>query len=98
MTIGLCVLWSLAASLVTYAAFAHDKLRAVKGGKRVPEAQLLLLAMVGGWPGAKLAQGRHRHKTRKQPFRMFLNIVPIVWLVLLIMFCGGGWYVGMPSP
>ena len=35
----------------------------------MPEASLHVLALMGGWPGALLAQRVVRHKTRKQPFR-----------------------------
>lgn len=66
--------YAVFANLLTYAAFAVDKRRAVQGGWRMPERTLLLLATLGGWPAAKLAQHRLRHKTRKQPFRLLLNL------------------------
>ncbi|MGM0585286.1 MAG: DUF1294 domain-containing protein [Pseudomonadota bacterium] len=68
----------LAASLLTYAAFAADKRRAVAGQRRIREGTLLWLALLGGWPGAKLAQRRLRHKTRKQPFGTLLNVMAAV--------------------
>jgi len=55
-------------SLVSFAAYGFDKRRAVTGGRRVPERTLLLLAFLGGWPGAIVAQRRFRDKTRKVPF------------------------------
>lgn len=61
-------------SVLTYLAFATDKRRADAGDRRVPAATLLLLVGLGGWPGAKLAQLRLRHKTRKRPFRLMLNL------------------------
>ena len=67
------VAYLAAASLLAYAAFALDKRRARAGEWRVPEATLLTLAFLGGSPGAKLAQARLRHKTRKEPFRTRLD-------------------------
>ncbi|MGL4238690.1 DUF1294 domain-containing protein [Tabrizicola sp.] len=72
-------------SLIAYAAFAHDKAQARSGGWRVPEQTLLWLAIFGGWPGAKIAQRRHRHKTRKEPFRTLLNAVGVLQGGLLAM-------------
>ncbi len=74
-------------SLVTFTAYALDKLAAQKRSWRTSEATLHLLALVGGWPGALLAQNRLRHKTRKQPFRtvfwgtVILNGTAFAWLL-----------------
>ena len=79
--------YAVFANLLTYTAFALDKRRAVQGGWRIPERTLLLLAALGGWPAAKLAQHRLRHKTRKQPFRLMLNLaglfLPVAVLVAM---------------
>ena len=69
-----------AVSLVTFVAFCLDKWRARAGGWRISEATLLGLALLGGWPGAKLAQRMVRHKTRKMPFAAHLNRVPLIRL------------------
>lgn len=58
----------LAVSAVTFFLYRSDKRRAAAGGDRIPEATLHLAALLGGWPGAFLAQQRYRHKTAKASF------------------------------
>lgn len=58
-----------AMSLVTFFAYGLDKRAARRGTRRIPEATLHVLSLLGGWPGALVAHGLLRHKTRKQPFR-----------------------------
>lgn len=55
-------------NLVTIGAFAHDKAAAIEGRRRTREADLLMLALMGGSIGAFWARHHFRHKTRKQPF------------------------------
>lgn len=61
--------WYGIASVVSFALHAIDKQAAVRGGQRVSERSLLLTALVGGWPGASLAQRALRHKTSKPAFQ-----------------------------
>lgn len=58
--------------------FWHDKQCAVEGLRRVPEADLLGLALIGGTPGAYLARQLFRHKTRKQPFSFHLHLIAVL--------------------
>lgn len=71
-------------NVATYAAFRRDKAQARINGPRIPEARLLTLAAMGGWPAAKLAQHRLRHKTRMQPFAWRLNLTGLAWLTGLV--------------
>jgi uncharacterized membrane protein YsdA (DUF1294 family) len=62
-------------NIVTFLSFRYDKRRAVVGGRRIREADLLFLALVGGSPAALLARRLFRHKTRKQPFSTLLLLI-----------------------
>ncbi len=72
--VGLCM---VVASAITYWVYAIDKRRAEEGLWRIPEAQLHLLEMLGGWPGAFLAQRRLRHKCSKGSYQVMF------WLIVL---------------
>jgi uncharacterized membrane protein YsdA (DUF1294 family)/cold shock CspA family protein len=56
-------------SLVTIAAYSIDKGRAEKHLYRIPEKRLHLLELLGGWPGALLAQLFYRHKLQKLSYQ-----------------------------
>lgn len=74
-------------SLWTFVVYGLDKRAAGRGDQRTPENHLHLLSLVGGWPGALIAQQRFRHKTIKQPFQtifwttVVLNVAGLAWLV-----------------
>ncbi|MEX1056614.1 MAG: DUF1294 domain-containing protein [Natronospirillum sp.] len=77
----------LVMSLLCYAAYALDKDAAQNGRWRIAENSLHLLALFGGWPGARIAQHRFRHKTQKTAFRRLfwvtvaLNLAGLAWLM-----------------
>ena len=60
----------LAISGWTYVMYMHDKTAAEMGEWRVSEGGLHLLGLLGGWPGANLAQHYLRHKSKKASFRV----------------------------
>ena len=73
-------------SLITFFAYWKDKAAAQAGRWRTPESRLHSLALIGGWPGAVLAQQWLRHKSSKAPFRavfwftVVVNVSVFVWL------------------
>jgi uncharacterized membrane protein YsdA (DUF1294 family) len=62
-------------NVITFARFWWDKEPAKAGNRRIPEADLLGWALIGGTPGAFLARSLFRHKTRKQPFVFHLQLI-----------------------
>lgn len=84
---GMILLFVSIINVMTYWFYAQDKEAAQINRRRVPENTLHILAFLGGWPAAWLAQQRLRHKTQKQPFRkiyfctIVFNILLILWLI-----------------
>lgn len=76
------LLYALPALLVinawTMFRFWQDKIRAINGARRIPEANLLCLAMIGGVGGASLGRHIFRHKTRKEPFSTYLQLILVM--------------------
>ncbi|HAT40299.1 MAG TPA: DUF1294 domain-containing protein [Rheinheimera sp.] len=70
-------------SFVSYMAYAQDKRAAQRGQWRIAESTLHLLALLGGWPGALLAQQRLRHKSVKLEFRAMFSLTVMVHLALV---------------
>jgi len=76
----------LAASGFTFLVYAKDKWAARKGRWRTKESTLHTLALIGGWPGALIAQQVLRHKSRKDAFQfafwatVVLNCAGFAWM------------------
>lgn len=68
----------LAASLLAFVLYAWDKSAAEKRHWRTKESTLHLIALVGGWPGALLAQKVLRHKSRKASFQVFFWVTVVL--------------------
>jgi uncharacterized membrane protein YsdA (DUF1294 family) len=65
-------------SLLTFAFYARDKkLAQIKGASRISEATLHTFELIGGWPGAFLAQRIIRHKNAKRSYQHAF------WLIVL---------------
>lgn len=77
----------VAGSLVTFFAYAMDKAAARNDRWRIPESTLHALGLLGGWPGALVAQKALRHKSRKRSFQavflgtVLLNCVALIWVL-----------------
>ena len=68
-------------SVLTFGLYAKDKSAAQTGKRRTAESTLHLFSLVGGWPGAAIAQSQLRHKSKKLSFRV------VYWFTVIIN-CG----------
>lgn len=78
----------LLCSVLTFIVYAWDKRASIQGQWRTPELRLQLFGLLGGWPGALLAQQILRHKSAKHSFlwlfslMVVLNLSAFFWLML----------------
>nr|WP_056164353.1 DUF1294 domain-containing protein [Leifsonia sp. Leaf325] len=88
------VLWSVplyvdalyvAGSVLSFVLYGVDKGAAVAGRRRIPEATLHLVAVLGGWPGAVVGQTVFRHKTQKASFRLRFWATVIVNVIAFVV-------------
>lgn len=77
-------------SILSFIMYAKDKKAAEWGKWRTPESTLHLLAIIGGWPGAKIAQSFLRHKSKKMPFR-------VTYWVTVCINCGALYWLTTPE-
>ena len=77
------------ASVISFLFYRHDKAAARQDQWRTGEGTLILLGLLGGWPGAFVAQQFFHHKTKKISFQiafwitMLLNCIGLVLLLSL---------------
>lgn len=77
----------LITSVAAFLAYAADKSAARKNERRISERTLHMLGLVGGWPGALVAQQLLRHKSKKESFRtvfratVIINCAVLFWLL-----------------
>ncbi|WP_386083314.1 DUF1294 domain-containing protein [Vreelandella sp. F11] len=79
------VVYYVVVSMLAYITYAIDKKAAIKHRRRVSEKSLHLLGVLGGWPGALMAQQRLRHKNRKTAFQVTF------WLTVGLNLACAGW-------
>lgn len=77
--------WYLVVSAACFFAYAIDKSAAIAGRRRISEDILIFMGLVGGWPGAIIAQQVLRHKSIKAEFRSSFWGSVVVNVVLFIV-------------
>jgi uncharacterized membrane protein YsdA (DUF1294 family)/cold shock CspA family protein len=81
---GLAALY-FAASILAFFLYRRDKSAARKGRWRTSESGLLFCGLIGGWPGALIAQQLFRHKSSKTRFQIMF------WGSVVVNCAGLGW-------
>lgn len=82
----------LGVNAITFLIYFADKSKARKQTRRVPEARLHLLELLGGWPAAFLSQRILRHKTSKISYQIvFWLIVAAYQITAWDVINGGAW-------
>ncbi|HMS55477.1 MAG TPA: cold shock and DUF1294 domain-containing protein [Fimbriimonadaceae bacterium] len=76
----------VALSLMSFTNYSIDKAAANNNHRRTPEQSLIVLDILGGWPGGLIAQQVLRHKTRKSSFQaMFWTSVVVHVLAVAVI-------------
>ena len=73
--VGIALIVFVLVNAWTMLCFWQDKEAAMAGQRRIPERDLLRLALIGGSPAALVARRLFRHKTRKEPFSTYLLVI-----------------------
>ena len=88
---ALVPLWYLVVSLLTMFLYHRDKEAAKKRQWRVAEVRLHGFGLLGGWPGALVAQRWWRHKSQKVSFQTTFGITVLLNLGMLWwLYAGSG--------
>ena len=72
-------------SILLFIVMGWDKLSAMRQKRRVPEATLFLLAVIGGAPGGAMGMICFRHKIRKPGFTIGFPVLAAAWFAAVWM-------------
>lgn len=84
--IKILLYYLIAINVVTFFVYGVDKLNAKKSKWRIPEATLLMLAVIGGSIGAWLGMKVWHHKTLHKKFKYGLPLILMAQVALVIWY------------
>ena len=83
-TLHSCLAYSLLViNAVTFIVYGIDKYKAKKARWRIPEATLLLLAVLGGSIGAWMGMKVWHHKTKHKKFKYGIPAILLIQIALM---------------
>lgn len=72
-------------NFIAFIMYGVDKKKAIKHKWRIPERDLIIVAVLGGSFGALLGMKAFRHKTKHAKFVIGVPAILIVQLILLVL-------------
>ncbi|MFI3209137.1 MAG: DUF1294 domain-containing protein [Eubacteriales bacterium] len=78
-------------NVIAFAMYGIDKRKAIKHQYRIPEKQLILIAVLGGSVGAYVGMKTFRHKTKHVKFTLG---VPAILIAQVLIIYGVWWLIG----
>ncbi len=79
------LLYLIAINIITLIVYAADKFKAKHDTWRIPEKQLILLAVIGGSIGALGGMFLFRHKTLHKKFTIGIPLILAAQIAVFIM-------------
>ncbi len=84
LVIAIIILYLFLINIWAFCLFHWDKRAAESGAWRVSESSLLWVTFLGGTVGSMTAQKWLRHKTRKQPFKSYLDNIALLQMFTIL--------------
>ena len=75
-------------NLVLFLMMGYDKKQAIKGRRRIPEANLFVIALLGGGLGGFLGMMAFHHKTQKVYFFLIFFIACNIHIAVIYLLLG----------
>ena len=85
---NILVVYLVFVNIAAFGMYGIDKQKAIRKQWRIPEAQLIFLAVIGGSVGALAGMKVFHHKTRKPKFKTGVPAILIIQLIIYFLFSG----------
>lgn len=83
------VIYLVVMNSIGFASMGIDKSKAKRGGWRIPEKTLFLIAILGGSVGSILGMKQFRHKTKHKSFTIGMPAILLVQVLVILYFTTG---------
>ena len=83
---SILIIYAIAINLLAFSLMGTDKANARQSKRRIPEAMLFLVALLGGSLGSIIGMRFFRHKTKHwyfavgMPFILVIQLTALFWL------------------